>query len=179
MSKNERLEQWLKLCNENKYKSDHDESENNDSTVATSEKTHHHNKQKEAEQDQPFFVGFEKRLYAFVIDWILFSVLIIEIGNFPLLLFIYSLYYALLTSSPLKGTIGKLAVGAVVVDSDGNKISFTRALIRYYSYWISAAMFLFGFIMIAFDHQNRSLHDMICRTYVVDKQQLQERLSVL
>src|SRR5215831_15882678 len=48
------------------------------------------------------------------------------------------LYYALMESSPKQATLGKLALGFVVTDLQGQRISFGRATGRYFGMIISA-----------------------------------------
>ncbi|MEK4458057.1 RDD family protein [Paenibacillus sp. FSL R10-2748] len=82
------------------------------------------------------------------------------------------LYYALMESSKCKATVGKLALGIVVVDEFNHKLSFGRASARYWSKLISVIILFVGFIMAAFTERKQALHDLIARTYVVDKREL-------
>ncbi|MDH2333969.1 RDD family protein [Paenibacillus polymyxa] len=82
------------------------------------------------------------------------------------------LYYALMESSKCKATVGKLALGIVVVDEFNHKLSFGRASARYWSKLISVIILFVGFIMAAFTARKQALHDLIARTYVVDKREL-------
>nr|WP_233901761.1 MULTISPECIES: RDD family protein [Paenibacillus] len=82
------------------------------------------------------------------------------------------LYYALMESSKCKATVGKLALGIVVVDEFNHKLSFGRASARYWSKLISVIILFIGFIMAAFTARKQALHDLIARTYVVDKREL-------
>lgn len=82
------------------------------------------------------------------------------------------LYYALMESSKCKATVGKLALGIVVVDEFNHKLSFGRASARYWSKLLSVIILFAGFIMAAFTARKQALHDLIARTYVVDKREL-------
>ena len=64
-------------------------------------------------------------------------------------------------------TPGKMACKLKVVTADGGKISYARALGRHFATWISAMIFLIGFLMAAFDTEKRTLHDRICDTRVI------------
>jgi uncharacterized RDD family membrane protein YckC len=64
-------------------------------------------------------------------------------------------------------TPGKMACGLKVVSSDGSKVSYSRALARYFCTIISGLTLGIGYIMAAFDDEKRSLHDRICDTRVV------------
>lgn len=77
------------------------------------------------------------------------------------------LYFAVMDSSAKQGTLGKMALGLIVVDVNGNRISFLRALGRYFAKILSGAILLIGFIMVAFTERKQGLHDMICSTLVL------------
>lgn len=64
-------------------------------------------------------------------------------------------------------TPGKMACGLRVVTPDGGRITYARALARYFSTIISSLTLLIGYIMAAFDEEKRALHDRICDTRVV------------
>ena len=76
------------------------------------------------------------------------------------------LYFALMESSPLQATLGKLVVGVVVTDLNGNRISFGRATGRYFAKILSSIILLIGFIMVAFTERKQGLHDMVAGTLV-------------
>jgi len=61
-------------------------------------------------------------------------------------------------------TPGKLALGLKVVDVDGCKVGYIKALGRCLSEIVSAIPFAFGYIIAAFDTEKRTLHDRICGT---------------
>jgi len=66
-------------------------------------------------------------------------------------------------------TPGKLALGLKVVDVDGCKVGYVKALGRCLAEIVSAIPFAFGYIMAAFDTEKRTLHDRICGTRVIAK----------
>ncbi|TQR98292.1 RDD family protein [Paenibacillus ottowii] len=82
------------------------------------------------------------------------------------------LYYALMESSKCKATVGKLALGIVVLDEFNHKLSFARASARYWSKLLSFIILFVGFIMAGFTARKQALHDLIARTYVLDKREL-------
>ncbi|WP_226002970.1 RDD family protein [Paenibacillus sp. BJ-4] len=82
------------------------------------------------------------------------------------------LYFALMESSKCRATVGKLALGIVVVDEFNQKLSFGRASARYWSKILSSIILWIGFIMTAFTAKKQALHDLIAHTYVVDKREL-------
>ena len=79
------------------------------------------------------------------------------------------LYFSLMESSKYQATLGKMAVGIVVVGEDGNKISFGRAIGRYFSKIISGIILMIGYIMAGLDSRKQALHDKIASTFVVYK----------
>ncbi|MBX3177227.1 MAG: RDD family protein [Candidatus Hydrogenedentes bacterium] len=64
-------------------------------------------------------------------------------------------------------TPGKMVCGLKVVMSDGGRVSYGRALGRYFATIVSQLTLMIGFIMAAFDAQKRALHDHICDTRVI------------
>ena len=60
-----------------------------------------------------------------------------------------------------------MAFGLKVVAPDGSRISYMRALGRFFAEIVSGLTFSIGYIMAGFDSQKRSLHDRICATRVI------------
>jgi uncharacterized RDD family membrane protein YckC len=79
------------------------------------------------------------------------------------------LYGAILESSPMQGTVGKMALGLKVTDLDGNRIGFGRASGRAFAKILSGCALFIGYIMAAFTPRKQGLHDMIAGTLVVRK----------
>jgi uncharacterized RDD family membrane protein YckC len=79
------------------------------------------------------------------------------------------LYYTVLESSTQRATVGKMALGIVVTDLQGGKISFGRATGRYFGKILSAIILLIGYIMAGFTERKQALHDMLADTLVVNK----------
>lgn len=78
------------------------------------------------------------------------------------------LYFAFCESSAWQATVGKLALGIRVTDLEGRRISFGRALGRYFGKLLSAIILCIGFIMVAFTQRKQGLHDIICGTLVLN-----------
>ncbi len=76
------------------------------------------------------------------------------------------LYFALLESSSLQGTLGKKALGMIVTDLEGRRISFWRATGRYFAKFLSILILFVGFIMAGLTERKQGLHDMIAGTLV-------------
>jgi len=68
-----------------------------------------------------------------------------------------------------RATLGKMACRLQVVTPEGGRVSYARALGRFFSEMISSMILAIGYIMAAFDDEKRTLHDRICSTRVVRK----------
>ncbi len=79
------------------------------------------------------------------------------------------LYFTAFEASSKQATPGKMAMGIIVTDLKGNRISFGRANGRYWSKIISTAILLIGYIMIGFTEKKQGLHDIIADTLVLKK----------
>ena len=131
--------------------------------------------------------GFWKRLAAYILDWIILTIISIimlvvfsasfgtllsaetfEEGNEAALLgltlgadlltfAIAWLYYAGMESSSKQATFGKLALGMKVTRLNGAPISFLRAIARFIRKILSVLLLLIGFIMIAFTDKTHDL----------------------
>ncbi len=113
-----------------------------------------------------FFIGFVMALMGMEIEEMedFFVVL------YYILAFLLSwLYFTIMESSILQATLGKKIFNLFVTDISGNRITFLNANARYWSKFISGAIFAIGYIMAAFTEKHQALHDMIERTLVVKK----------
>jgi uncharacterized RDD family membrane protein YckC len=72
-------------------------------------------------------------------------------GIFILFFFLLPwIYFAGMESSNRQATIGKSAMGVIVTDINGDRISFARATTRHFLSFISYLILYIGFIMISF-----------------------------
>ncbi|MEX3625331.1 RDD family protein [Viridibacillus arvi] len=128
------------------------------------------------------YVGFWKRFLSYTIDYLVvgslsFILSIVFSFAFPstfagvllIQLLIDVCYYALLESSSLQGTLGKRALGIIVVDKNGDRISIGTAVIRFLIKTFLSPIFCIGFIMAAFTEKKQGLHDLIAKTYCVER----------
>lgn len=76
-------------------------------------------------------------------------------------------YYVLLESSPLRGTLGKYALGLYVADRYGDPISFWRAVARNALKTLSSLLAGIGWLMAAFTPRKQALHDVLAGTLVL------------
>jgi len=79
------------------------------------------------------------------------------------------LYYAEMESSASRATVGKMALGIVVVDDSGRRLSFNKATGRFFGKFISVLTLNVGFVMAALTQNKQALHDIISSTYVIEK----------
>lgn len=137
------------------------------------------------------YAGFWKRFFAVMIDSLILGFLMFflmffigffiggmlsepesmaRFSNFGMLIdvVIIWLYFALQESSRQQATLGKRILGIYVTDIDGERISFGRATIRYFSKYLSS-IFMIGFIMAGITQRKQGLHDMIADTLVVNR----------
>jgi uncharacterized RDD family membrane protein YckC len=140
------------------------------------------------------YAGFWRRFGAYIIDGIILNVLSLGISvvtslgasaaDIDLYAYIFStgflmyfgisiaanvLYWGLFESSPLQATPGKLALGIKVTDMEGNRVSFGRAVGRYFGKILSGLILCIGYLMIAFTQKKQGLHDIMAGTLVVKK----------
>ncbi len=78
------------------------------------------------------------------------------------------LYHALCESSEWQGTPGKKALGLIVTDLAGQRISFGRATGRYFAKIITGMVPLgIGYILAGITEKKQALHDMIASCLVL------------
>jgi uncharacterized RDD family membrane protein YckC len=138
------------------------------------------------------YAGFWKRFAAYFLDMIIvgsvawvvsfvigFIIGLMFAGSFesellllflvPVILILDWLYFALMESSSKRATLGKMALGIIVTDLEGKRISFGRATGRFFSKILSGIIIYIGFIMVAFTDKKQGLHDMTAGTLVIAK----------
>jgi len=70
--------------------------------------------------------------------------------------------------------VGKLVFGYRLVTADGKRLTVGTAFLRYLCTYLSAIVFLIGYITAAFDSRKQAWHDKIAGTYVVRAQHAQK-----
>jgi uncharacterized RDD family membrane protein YckC len=78
-------------------------------------------------------------------------------------------YFALLESSKRQATLGKMMIGAIVTDLDGNRISLGRAMGRNLGKIVSWIIIAIGFMMAGFTKRKQALHDIMAGCLVIRK----------
>jgi uncharacterized RDD family membrane protein YckC len=80
------------------------------------------------------------------------------------------IYNAAMESSRHQGTLGKMALGLIVTDSQGRPIGFAHATGRYFAKIITGLIPLgIGYAMAGFTEKKQALHDMIAGCLVLRK----------
>jgi uncharacterized RDD family membrane protein YckC len=78
------------------------------------------------------------------------------------------IYNASMESSKHQGTLGKMALGLIVTDSQGRPIGFGHATGRYFAKIITGLIPLgIGYAMAGFTEKKQALHDMIAGCLVL------------
>lgn len=129
---------------------------------------------------EPEYAGFWLRVAAYLIDSIIIGIPMYLIygtigGSFlePNALsqviggVLGVFYFIYLESSEKQATFGKQAVGIIVTDMDGNRITGGQAAGRYFGKIISGLILLIGFMMAGFTDKKQALHDIMANTLVV------------
>ncbi|HSF48648.1 MAG TPA: RDD family protein [Burkholderiales bacterium] len=81
----------------------------------------------------------------------------------------YWVYYAKFESSAKRGTPGKLALGVMVTDLEGRRVSFGRATGRHFAKFVSGVLLGAGFLMIGVTDKKQGLHDRMARCLVLNR----------
>lgn len=118
------------------------------------------------------YAGFWVRAGAFVIDWVFLVVVLGVLAWVSSVGLVFGLaipwiYEALMLSGEKQATLGKMALGIVVTDTAGGRLTFGRATGRHFAKYLSSLLFGVGFIMAAFTERKQALHDLLARTLVV------------
>ena len=122
------------------------------------------------------YASFWKRLTAYNIDLTLLvlvlfplSMVIDDNTTFYTVCFMTVIgYHAGLESSGYQATLGKQYHRLKVVGRQGERLTFLLALLRILLKFLSAAIALGGFTMIALNKRKQGLHDYFLGTFVVN-----------
>ena len=137
------------------------------------------------------YAGFWKRFAAYFIDLVVLLPIIIVtssrliyyltleppdknidiliITNFLISLLASWIYHSALESSKYQGSFGKVSLGIIVTDLNGDRISFYRATGRHFGKILSKLICYLGILMIAFTEKKQGLHDIMSKCIVINK----------
>jgi uncharacterized RDD family membrane protein YckC len=99
-------------------------------------------------------------IVTFIICWIWLAMVIV---------IAHVLYFTWFESSRFQATPGKMVLGIIVTDIQGQRISFLRALGRNAGKILSHVIFSIGFILAGVTAKKQALHDMLADCLVVMK----------
>jgi uncharacterized RDD family membrane protein YckC len=77
------------------------------------------------------------------------------------------LYFTLLESGKRQATWGKRAVGLIVTNEQGGRITYGQAVGRFFGKWVSAMIMYIGFMMAGWTVRKQALHDLMAGTLVM------------
>ena len=81
------------------------------------------------------------------------------------------LYHALMESSEWQATVGKKALGMVVTDMEGRRVTFWRATGRHFAKIVTNMVpLLIGYILAGFTEKKQALHDMISGCLILHRE---------
>lgn len=80
---------------------------------------------------------------------------------------VWGLYNALMHASHWQGTLGKRAMGIIVTDLEGERLSFGKAILRFLGKLLSTFTFFIGYLLALFTSRRQALHDLIAATVVL------------
>jgi uncharacterized RDD family membrane protein YckC len=142
---------------------------------------------------EPIYVGFWWRVLAYIIDYCVLLIpsgivgfvfgliaaagagnsqqtrIVINLGGNLLGIIVGWLYSVLMESSPKQATLGKMAIGVIVIDAQGDRLTFGRATGRYFGKIVSGLILCIGFMMVGWTARKQGLHDIMAGTYVIKK----------
>lgn len=78
-------------------------------------------------------------------------------------------YYGVMQASAMQATVGKMAIGAIVTDVHGNRLSYGKSFLREICKIPSGLVLLIGYIMVGFTARKQGLHDIMAGTLVMKK----------
>jgi uncharacterized RDD family membrane protein YckC/DNA-directed RNA polymerase subunit RPC12/RpoP len=76
-------------------------------------------------------------------------------------------YYSMMESSRFQATFGKILLGLIVTDMNGERVSFGRASGRHWAKVFSSYCVMLGYLMAGFDDKKQAWHDSISSCLVI------------
>jgi uncharacterized RDD family membrane protein YckC len=118
--------------------------------------------------------GFWRRFAAALIDGILLGIIsgvleaVLKGVGFALAIVMDASYFSYLEGAVRGQTFGKSAMGIRVISlSDGQPIGYGRAFIRWIGRYVSAVVFLIGYLWMLWDREHQTWHDKFAGSVVV------------
>lgn len=132
------------------------------------------------------YAGFWIRFAAFLIDFVIINLSVVVLalifmffGSFGIILqfdgliffvswFAWPIYEAIM-SEKAGATFGKMALGLEIQGEDNSELTLMQCWVRPFAKYLSWIVLTIGYLMAAFTPKKQSLHDMICKTVVVNR----------
>jgi len=106
-----------------------------------------------------------------------FGALMREFGPQIQWFLLIQMVYNVFLNGQFGATLGKLAIGARIVNADGSPLGFGRALLRFLSTIITQFTLGAGFLLTLIRPDRRALHDLLAGTRVIYRQPRREVLE--
>ena len=117
------------------------------------------------------YSGFWRRFAATFIDILIFALVP---GYFSdgsqtasLLGMLLGIAYEVWMLGTYNATVGKIVMRIKVVKENGKKLTYSDALLRTISGFLSAVVFFLGFLWVIWDKKKQGWHDKIAKTVVI------------
>jgi uncharacterized RDD family membrane protein YckC/Tfp pilus assembly major pilin PilA len=134
----------------------------------------------------PVLAGFWRRAAALFVDLLILAVpqTLVNLalaGSSSIALAINMVmgaaYFAGFHSSARQATPGKMAFGIKVGDMAGARISIGLAIARFFATWLSSLILGIGYLVAAFTAKKQALHDLLCKTIVINRAATPEEIA--
>jgi uncharacterized RDD family membrane protein YckC len=96
-----------------------------------------------------------------------FGAIVRELGPRLAYQIVIQLAYTVILNGQFGATLGKLAIGARIVNVDNSPIGFGKALLRWVAMIASNLTLGIGYLIVAFRPDKRALHDLLAGTKVI------------
>ena len=126
------------------------------------------------------YAGFGIRFAALIIDAVVLGVVvaILSLVNITsitdpsasgtIIQTLISFAYYIIFTATTGQTLGKMALGIMVVDVNGGKLTIGKVILREtIGKFVSFVTLFIGFIIVRFDAKNQGFHDKIASSYVI------------
>ena len=126
------------------------------------------------------YAGFGIRFAALIIDAVVLGVIvaILSLVNITsmtdqsasgtIIQTLISFAYYIIFTATTGQTLGKMALGIMVVDANGGKLTIGKVILREtVGKFVSFVTLFIGFIIVRFDAKNQGFHDKIASSYVI------------
>lgn len=118
------------------------------------------------------YAGFWRRFGALIIDVVIVGLIsvvfrVISLDSVGVSILLAVLYQPFFESSELQGTPGKALLDMRITDMNGQRISFKKAIIRYFVRILSIWIACIGFLFMLFTEKKQTMHDLAAKTLVV------------